>query len=336
MFFYKFCILFTFLLYSCQSDTINNASKNVAENKKDTTPFHKIGDETKKSSAVLDSNKKNTVKDTTIQQDFTDCEKYWKLHFPTDSIRINYLNEILKINQLSENNQKFITQLKNVSSSKLVVDNAIFPIFRSNKSQIGVLAFPNYGNKNDAVTAETKLLENINIDYNLIKPEEYDKVRFYPQLLDSVYRGKEKPAIYYYTNKERKKTRIKDLGILLADCTEYFEYSFDTRNINLSDTILFGSPFQIDLIYENNMKVDSLIKNEITPTHCFDCPSSSHLSKTFARLKGTTNIYFVFADTFPLNNELDTPSRALVLLTDENTIIYLWNKEIDLFGCPCL
>ncbi|GAB2775483.1 hypothetical protein GCM10010465_22460 [Actinomadura fibrosa] len=58
--------------------------------------------------------------------------------------------------------------------------------------------------------------------------------------------------------------------------------------------------------------------------------------KTFARVKGTNNLFFAFADTFPINNELDTPSRALILVNEKDELIYLWYEEIDLFGCSCL
>ena len=65
-------------------------------------------------------------------------------------------------------------------------------------------------------------------------------------------------------------------------------------------------------------------------------PTLKAESIDFGFLLPTVNLYFIYADTFPINNELDTPSRALILINRENEIIYLWYDEIDLFGCSCL
>jgi hypothetical protein len=99
--------------------------------------------------------------------------------------------------------------------------------------------------------------------------------------------------------------------------------------------LLSSSPYKIDLVFENTKRIDSLIKSDYKK-ECLDCPNSTELQKTFARIKGTDNLYFIYADTFPINNKLDTPSRALILINKEDEIIYLWYDEIDLFGCSCL
>ncbi|MDX5419676.1 MAG: hypothetical protein LPK09_10715 [Hymenobacteraceae bacterium] len=46
-------------------------------------------------------------------------------------------------------------------------------------------------------------------------------------------------------------------------------------------------------------------------------------------------LYFAYADAFPLNDQLDTPSRMLVMKMGDK-MVYLWCKEVDLFGCSCL
>lgn len=119
------------------------------------------------------------------------------------------------------------------------------------------------------------------------------------------------------------------------ECLEYFEYLIDTTSISLEDKVLFSSPYVIDLVFENNPEVDLLLQKDYRED-CVDCPNSTKFQRSFARISGTNNLYFVFADTFPLNNKLDTPSRALILINHKNEVIYLWYDEIDLFGCSCL
>ncbi|PKP41550.1 MAG: hypothetical protein CVT95_12815 [Bacteroidetes bacterium HGW-Bacteroidetes-12] len=268
-----------------------------------------------------------------------DCEKVWTNRFPNDTLRVEFINKIISENKekLTNNNLDFLTSLKLLNQSDLVINNVLFPIFRLSNSEIGVLAFPTYKLEENSLiptSNEMLLIEKYDTVANS-SIEHYGKIRFFPQVLNSVYAEKEKPTINYFTTKKTGKTKIMDLGKYVDECLEYFEYSFDTTNISISDKILFGSPFQIDLIYENNSKIDLLLKND-NFKDCIDCPNSMQLQKSFARLKGTDNLYFVYADTFPINNELDTPSRALILIKENNDIVYLWYDEIDLFGCSCL
>jgi len=268
-----------------------------------------------------------------------DCEKVWTNRFPNDTLRVEFINKIISENKekLTNNNLNFLTSLKLLNQSDLAINNVLFPIFRLSNSEIGVLAFPTYKLEENSLiptSNEMLLIEKYDTITNS-SIEHYGKIRFFPQALNSLYAEKEKPTINYFTTKKTGKTKIKDLGKYVDECLEYFEYSIDTTNISISDKILFGSPFQIDLIYENNSRIDLLLKND-NFKNCFDCPNSLQLQKSFARIKGTDNLYFVYADTFPINNELDTPSRALILIKENNDIVYLWYDEIDLFGCSCL
>ena len=163
----------------------------------------------------------------------------------------------------------------------------------------------------------------------------FEKLVYYPEILDSIYTTHEKPTINLFTPDTMITVQIKDLGFHFKSCFEYFQYSFGTKNIYENDSILFGSTLAIDLTPERNDKIDSLISQQVK-TECYDCPNSDHLIKTFAKVDGTDNLYFVYADTFPLNNKLDTPSRGLVIVRDDNRVVYLWHSEIDLFGCSCL
>jgi hypothetical protein len=56
--------------------------------------------------------KKSTV-EIKSEPELSDCDKYWMNRFPKDSIKVNYINEIISKTELSENNLKFLNGLKN-------------------------------------------------------------------------------------------------------------------------------------------------------------------------------------------------------------------------------
>lgn len=310
-----------FLLSSCKNSTqekkiLTQEISNISENQK------------------IEKNSKEYKIENKEQQ--TDCDKYWERRFPDDSLKTKYINEIISNNSLTENNINFLNALKPENEDKLAFKKVLSPIFRLSNSEIGILSFPKYkqvGNRFVQFSKEMDLIEKYGRkEYDM---DNFGKIKFYPMILDSVYEQKSKPIINYYAVNKIGSTQIKDLGEYYSECLEYYEYSIETTNISINDKLLFSSPFEIDLIFENNHKVDSLLENDYKK-ECYDCPNSTKLQKTFARLKGTNNLYFVYADTFPINNELDTPSRALILINKENEIVYLWYDEIDLFGCSCL
>lgn len=267
----------------------------------------------------------------------SDCDKYWANRFPKDSIKIDYINEIISKTQLTENNLKFLNALKNEKQEGLEFESVLSPIFRLSNTEIGILTFPKYeqvGNKFITVSKEMNLIEKFDtITENTM--EHFGRIKFHPMLLDSVFKNKPKPSINYYTTDKIGSTKIMELGAYIDECLEYYEYSIDTTSISKNDKVLLSSQYKIDLVFQNNEKIDSLIKSDYKK-ECLDCPNSTELQKTFARIKGTDNLYFIYADTFPINNELDTPSRALIFINPKNEIIYLWYEEIDLFGCSCL
>lgn len=267
----------------------------------------------------------------------TDCEKYWKNRFPNDSLKANYIIDIISNNELTENNLKFLKALKKKKQDLMAFKDVLSPIFRLSNTEIGILTFPQYSYINDKLipaSIETELIKKFDsVTGN--KMEHFGEIKYYPMLLNSVFNKNAKPTINLYTTNQIGSTKILELGSYIDECLEYFIYSVDTTNISVNDQLLFSSPFLIDLIFEKYPKVDLLLQNEYKE-ECFDCPSSATFQKSFAKLKGTNNIYFVYADTFPINDKLDTPSRALILINEKEEIIYLWYEEMDLFGCRCL
>ena len=323
---YKIIILLTlFILNSCKDST---------QEKKGTAIEKHFG---LKNETVEKKPKLIQTNDTKTENKLSNCDKYWINRFPKDSVKLDYVNEIISKNKLSENNLIFLNALKKGEKENLAFENVLSPIFRLSNTEIGILTFPKYKYIRNTLISTSKEMDLIETFDTITENtmEHFGKIKFYPMLLDSVFKNKAKPSINYYTTNKIGSTKIMELGTFIDECLEYYEYSIDTTNISKNDKVLFSSTHKIDLIFENNRKIDSLIKSDYKK-ECLDCPNSTELQKTFARIKGTDNLYFIYADTFPINNELDTPSRALILINQKNEIIYLWYDEIDLFGCSCL
>lgn len=266
-----------------------------------------------------------------------DCETFWANRMPKDSIKSKYIDRALADKALPENNRLFLEALKKDKKEGFAFEHTLAPIFRLSTDQTGIVSFPKL-RKVDGRFKDTS------VEYPLFKGKHPDfganfdtimQTTFFLELSDSLWGRTAKPEVYIYTTTASGIASIDKLGAYDGECLQYYTYSFSTSSNTSTEKALFSSPYAIDLVYENNPEVDSLIHNGYSKK-CVDCPLSTEFEQTFARLEGTNNFYFVYADTFPLNNQLDAPSRALVLVTENKQVIYLWHEEIDLFGCSCL
>jgi hypothetical protein len=167
------------------------------------------------------------------EPELSDCDKYWMNRFPKDSIKVNYINEIISKTELSENNLKFLNGLKNGKQENLAFESVLSPIFRLSNTEIGIFTFPKYkhvGNKFIPISKEMDLIEKFDtITENTM--EHFGKIKLYPILLDSVFKNKVKPSINYYTTNKIGSIKIMELGAYADECLEYYEYSIDTTSI---------------------------------------------------------------------------------------------------------
>ena len=303
--------LITLLFFSCKDKPAENTVIN-------TTPSH--SDEIGGSPEFLEM-----------------CDEFWKKRFPSDETKKMYLEKILSEAKLTENNIKFISGLTTYPSDVLAPQKPIYPIFRLSEKGAGIFAFPQYDYDSTSfedISAENEFIQKhteIRKDLGIIDTAEY----FFPGLMQDLLQIIKSPDIFYYSIAGRGESSIENFGVKYGECSDYYIYSLAQNEELAGENLLFGSPYKIDLVYENSPQIDSLLNTQ-HKNKCLDCPTSYHLEKTFARLDGTDNVFFVFADTFPINDQLDTPSRGIIYLNESKEVLYLWYQDIDLFGCSCL
>jgi len=265
------------------------------------------------------------------------CDTFWERRYPSEGTKKMYLEKILSEEKLTENNKKFISALMSFPSHVLAPQKPVYPIFRLSESHAGIFAFPEYDRDDDSfqdISAENSFIQKfteVRKDHSSNDSAEH----FFPALVDELLEVMGSPEIFYYSLKERGESRIENFGVNYGECFNYYTYLLPQNEKITAENLLFGSQHKIDLVYENYPQIDSLLSAQ-NKNECLDCPASFDSERTFARLKGTDNVYFVFADTFPINDQLDAPSRGIVYLNQSNEVGYLWYEEIDLFGCSCL
>ncbi|MBX0332437.1 hypothetical protein K3G39_04225 [Pontibacter sp. HSC-14F20] len=272
------------------------------------------------------------------------CEAYYASLNVHDSVRVAYLDRILTEHpsKLTTKNRRFLTQLKQdfITSTpkqpRLTIEQVLFPVFKIPNQPLGIIGQPvpdmDRPNEFTDVSAEAALLQK------WVGPDRANSAGtplvHYPELLESVYPSG-KPQVYLYTTNTARTSQIKELGYYQSECSEYYHYTFDEQVLQSGDEVLFASRLPLDLTYENNPAFDSWYRSNLIP-ECADCPSSHDKAITVAKLTGTDDLYFMYADAFPDNQELHTPLRALIAKGENGKWLYLWYSDIDNFGCSCL
>ncbi|GHA64821.1 hypothetical protein [Pontibacter akesuensis] len=260
----------------------------------------------------------------------------------TDYYRTVVLPKALANPRLPEQNMAFLLALEIYLSQTPeeiraipTTNQLLFPIFKVNEKEMGVFAFPAYDTASEDfidISIENNILARSKLTATIDSSAQY-KVVFHPELADSLLKTID-PTVTAFTAKGKVKTKVVNFGSYAGECLEYYNYLLDSKPFSKHAKVLFGSIYNLSLAYRNYPKVDATMLEQLNEK-CFDCPSSMEEQKTFATLEGVEGLYFAYADTFPLNNKLDTPSRALVMDMD-GKMIYLWYQEVDLAGCSCI
>ncbi|WP_347157634.1 hypothetical protein [Pontibacter chitinilyticus] len=276
-----------------------------------------------------------------------ECQAYWAEQQKLDSAKVDYFSTVVLPKALAnpaltaQNRmfllalQQYLQQSPEERHSTLTTSQVLFPIFKLEKNELGVLGFPAYDQNDQTfqdISLENKVLLNSKLT-GAVDTAAKNKIVLHPALADSLFKNTSEP-LYAFTTGRRTKTKVVNFGSFANECLEYYNYLLDTKPFKATDKVLFGSPYNLDLVYAAYPSVDQLMQQQLKPA-CFDCPTSSAQEKTFAALKGVNSLYFTYADTFPLNNQLQTPSRGLLMVMD-GKIVYLWYAEVDRVGCSCI
>lgn len=277
--------------------------------------------------------------------DHVGCAAYSDNLMKTDSLKLAYFNDkivpaALRHKDITAENKHFLLTLQEAINTNGGYDLAqpaprqiLFPVFRLEEGKLGVFGFPHYdtfdGHTVDK-SAEYKLIEATG---HFSRQNTTEETVYFPQLFEAAYPEGSR-LVFVYTDKAVRRCELNNMGMRDEPCLTYYHYPISERTFTRTERPLIGSNMLLDLVYGSYPQIDSLIKNTVRK-ECHDCPQSGHLMVTFATLKGIPDLYFVYADTFPLNNRLDAPARGLLMKMDKG-FTYLWYDEVDLFGCSCL
>lgn len=276
------------------------------------------------------------------------CDSYWAKIDSVNSIKTNYfeeniVNPSITSDDISEENKEFLfTFLSFLKKDKKEQYSTptpllpLFPIFILKKNQLGIFCNTKYElDKNKSLvdyTIESKVIEIKNYSH-AGHPKNFGKLIHYPRLLDTLL-TLDKRSIYVYTKNRIRPSSVTNFGVYKNECLHYYHYPINLK-VGKNEKVLFGSTFKLDLEFNNYPEVDLAFKKQ-HGGNCLDCGYKYEEKKSFAKLKGVENLFFVYSDSFPLNNKLNYPLRGLYMRLNDGTLVSLWYEELDLFGCSCL
>jgi len=272
-------------------------------------------------------------------------EEYIKRQQSVDSIIKNLINNNQNV---AESNLKLLESILNQNDSTLEIHRPLAPIFEGIDSlpfiisNIMWIESESNGRKSwTTFTPEDYIIDRYDTFVARIDPENPEETvqayfentearKNFPQAIKE--NSELQKSIFVYTKKSMSIATISSIGKQNSECDGgYIFYNFET---NTKDNLI-SSPYNLDLEFGNWKKIDSIIANN--PLYnCFDCPNSYKEGRTFAKLKGIPNTYFIYAGELQNAKDLNTPYRSLIYVDDNNNLYSLWSKEIDLFGCACL
>ncbi len=287
-------------------------------------------------------------RDSIILEKQDRCEKWFKERKRLDSLKYYYFIDSIYMPALRDPgipvlNRNILESIKTGLEEK-DLSKLFHPIYRLRQNMTSIISFDDYERN---LLEEAIRTDSITFSYYRMTNESENIIA-----VDSTYNIDE--HIYYYTRLDSLKKiknldqsiiaiglngttslEIRNVGFMLGDCLEFVTYEIDNSDIPTGINFIFGSTEEIILEFNNNKKLDSLHKITYEET-CYDCVYKYEQLVSFARFKGVEDLYFCYADSFPINNKYDYPTRSLTMVMHDTSIAHLWYKNIDLFGCSCL
>ncbi|MFN0729459.1 hypothetical protein [Polaribacter gochangensis] len=293
---------------------------------------------------IICSCQKNNKKDTTILeksntsfvQKNINCDSIWKSWSQLQSKKDSIIQKIINQNKksLSFENISLLYALKENKDSLLKFKQPLSAVFKDLAPEPFIISnyqWKKIGEGYINYYPESKLLNKVETnDSNEFLGESR---KYYKNILNKV--NKNEREIFVIGQNKTSTALVTILGKQNSECEPYVFYNFITANKYSITNPLVVSPYNINVEFGNWSNIDSLIKDNII-NKCSDCLNSYDKNKTFAKLKGTKNVFFSFNNPTPNRDDSYTPSRSLFYITEDNKIVNLWSDSIDLFGCSCL
>ena len=275
------------------------------------------------------------------------CDEIWEEYMKRQQSVDSIIKNLISNNQnAAESNLKLLESILNKNDSTLEIHRPLAPIFE------GIDSLPFISSSIRYIETEsngrTSWIQFTPEDYiinrydtiiiRLGETPEQSKTYFedmiarknFPQAVKE--NSELQKSIFVYTKRSKSSATISSIGKQNSECDGgYIFYNFET---NTKDNLI-SSPYNLELEFGSWKKVDSIIANN-PRYNCFDCPNSYIEGKTFAKLKGIPNIFFIYAGELHNAKDLHTPYRSLIYVDNNNNLYALWSREIDLFGCACL
>lgn len=299
------CLFVLFIILSCEIK--NKKNKIILEKNKPVLIEKKINcDSISKAWSLLQS-KKNSIIDNIINQNKS---------------------------SLSKENLNLLVSLKEKNDSILKFKQPLSAIFKGLAPEPFIISNVQWKKKGEGFVnyfPENYLLKKVdtNEGNNFID----NSRKYFKNILKEI--NQKEREVFVLGFSKTSKAIVSVFGKQNSECEPYVFYNLDFNNKNLVTTPLVVSQYDISVEFGNWSNIDLLIKNGPF-SKCSDCVNSYTKSKTFARLKGTKNVYFSFNGPTKKLEDSYTPDRSLIYITENKEIIYLWSDAIDLFGCSCL
>jgi hypothetical protein len=280
--------------------------------------------------------KEEEINEPSTEDPKINCDSIWKAQAKIYAQKNDIILELIGKSEavMPEENVKLLNALLEKNDAVLQFKQPLSAVFKGLEAEPFIIS-----------NSMWKKVDNGYIDYY---PESYllkqvDTLQSEPFVLESrtYFKNilKELPeedrGIKVIGLKETSDALVTTLGMQHSECEPYAFYNFEYLNDDGLSTPLVASPYQLEIEYGNWPEIDALI--EQNPVYkCSDCPHSYDKAKTFARLKGTTDVFFTFHGPEKEAEDSYTPNRSLLYVTTNREIIPLWADAIDLFGCSCL
>jgi len=292
--------------------------------------------EENKESGVASIKEDNVLSDISITENKIDCDSIWKIwshrHSQKDSIILRIVNQFES--SLPKENFNLLIDLIERKDSLIKFKQPLSAVFKDLSPEPFIISnsqWKKVGEGYKDYFPENYLLEKV----DTVKTDTFyfESRKYFKNILNELPEADRQIKVLGLKN--TCNALVSVLGMQNGECESYAFYNFDYLNSDSLFTPLISSPYQIEIEFGNWPDIDLLIKEN--PIHqCTDCPSSYEKARTFAKLKGTTNVFFSFHGPEKDAKESYTPNRSLFYVNKDFEIIQLWSDSIDLFGCSCL